>query len=249
MDSTTIPELVTLVVCVVVFDQWERRRPSRPLDRRRTLSLDLFALAVVAVFGTLAKQVVQEGYEALGVSRALVGLEAVRHWPSPIKVLLGIVVADFALYWVHRWMHTVPLLWRTHRFHHTIDQLYWLSGARTSVVHLLLFAIPQVLIAHEVLALTPPEAAVAFSIGVVVNLWVHLNIDASFGPLDGILITPAYHRLHHARDILPAMNHGFLLAIWDRLFGTWMDPKAPPANYPLGLAGDEAIDARTVIGY
>jgi sterol desaturase/sphingolipid hydroxylase (fatty acid hydroxylase superfamily) len=166
-----------------------------------------------------------------------------------VKILLGLLATDLALYWVHRAMHASPTLWRTHVFHHSIEDLYWLSGARTSVTHLLLFAAPQVILAWYVFGLTTGEAAIAFSIGVVVNLWVHTNLRATLGPLDWLVITPAFHRIHHGRDVIPSKNLAFLFTLWDRLFGTYEDPRRAPAEYPLGLARPEDGLTRMVVGW
>jgi sterol desaturase/sphingolipid hydroxylase (fatty acid hydroxylase superfamily) len=145
-------------------------------------------------------------------------------------------------------MHGSPLLWRTHVFHHSIEDLYWLSGARTSALHLLLFALPQVLLAYYVLGLSAIEASVAFSIGVVVNLWVHTNVRADLGPLGWLLITPDYHRIHHGASQRSARNLGFVFTVWDRVFGTYEDPRRVRETGPLGLAEREASLPRMVIG-
>jgi len=248
-DETTIPKLLTFSIAVVVFEWWERTRPSRPIDRRYHLGLNLLAFGIVVVAGLIWPRVLGPVFDLLGVQAALAMLEPLRSLPSAPKVALGIVMADFCLYWVHRWMHGPAWLWRAHRFHHSTEQLYWLSGARTSLFHLLMFAIPQILIAHYVLALSASEAAVAFSIGVVVNLWVHINVSVNLGPLEWLIITPDFHRAHHARDILPSKNIGFLLPIWDRLFGTYLDPHQLSSDYPLGLAADQpSVSGRMIAG-
>ena len=42
-------------------------------------------------------------------------------WPKEVIVALYTVaifaVSDLSRYWLHRWMHTVPFLWRFHRVH------------------------------------------------------------------------------------------------------------------------------------
>jgi sterol desaturase/sphingolipid hydroxylase (fatty acid hydroxylase superfamily) len=51
--------------------------------------------------------------------------------PLAYKLLLFYIVEDFGLYWVHRLMHT-KRLWRTHKWHHYPNYMYWLAGIRTS---------------------------------------------------------------------------------------------------------------------
>lgn len=248
-DGTAVPKLLTFMVAVVVFECWERARPSRPIDRRRDLGIDVLAFAVVVTAGLVWPGLLRSLYESLELRKALVFLAPLKELPSMAKVAIGIVMADFCLYWVHRWMHGPAFLWRAHLFHHSTEQLYWLSGARTSLFHLLLFAIPQVLIAHYVLELSIAEAAVGFSIGVVINLWVHTNVSVNLGPLEWLLVTPDFHRVHHARDISPTRNIGFLLTVWDRLFGTYLDPHQLEREYPLGLTADQPpVSGRMIAG-
>jgi hypothetical protein len=39
------------------------------------------------------------------------------------------------------------------------------------------------------------------------------------GPLGRVMVSPAYHRIHHARDLGQKgnVNFGFVLVVWDRL--------------------------------
>jgi sterol desaturase/sphingolipid hydroxylase (fatty acid hydroxylase superfamily) len=53
--------------------------------------------------------------------------------------------------------------------------------------------------------------------------------------LKWLIITPAYHRIHHSATIHRGMNLGTTFSLWDRMFGTYVDPEAVPANFPMGL--------------
>ena len=63
---------------------------------------------------------------------------------------------------------------------------------------------------------------------VCVGTLQHANLRWTFGPLGRVLVSPAYHRLHHATDIQDA-NLGVVLTIWDVLAGRARFPCAPPA--------------------
>ena len=58
--------------------------------------------------------------------------------PLAYKLVLFYIVEDFGLYWVHRLMHTTKF-WRTHKWHHYPNYMYWLAGIRTSIPHIMLF--------------------------------------------------------------------------------------------------------------
>ena len=231
-DTAILYQAITLALTAGGLDALERRKPRFPVDRSHNLGLNLAALGVVILAGELWKPLLMKAFDALRLSTVLANA-ALRGLPGAAKVLLSLAAADFCLYWVHRGMHTYRLLWLTHVFHHSIDQLWWLSGSRTSVTHLLLFAAPQTLIGYYILALTPGQAGAAYSAGVVVNIWIHTNITVNLGPLEWLFITPDFHRLHHGAGGYMKNNLAFILTIWDRLFGTYADPRAVGNNYKL----------------
>jgi len=187
-----IYQTVTLIFIVGLLNTLERIRPRFPINRRLNLRLNIIAILVVIFAGELWKTALIKGFDALNLSGLLV-FDITRKLPGVVKIPLAVVIADFCLYWVHRGMHRRRILWLTHVFHHSIDQLWWLSGSRTSMTHLLLFAAPQIFLAYYVFHFTPMEAGIAFSIGVVVNVWIHTNISVNLGHLEWLLITPNFH--------------------------------------------------------
>jgi sterol desaturase/sphingolipid hydroxylase (fatty acid hydroxylase superfamily) len=248
MDKERLFQTVILIAVVLCFDFMERRRPGRAVDRQWEMHVNILALAVVIAVGEIWKDFLMKGYAALDLVR-LFSASGLQRLPGAAKIILGTVLADFSLYWVHRGMHGKGLLWRTHVFHHSIEHLWWLSGSRTSVTHLFLFAVPQVLIVSVLLQLSPWEAGVAFSIGIVVNIWIHTNIWVNLGPLEWLFITPNYHRVHHGSRDLVRRNLGFIFTIWDRMFGTYTDPNSIKKDFNLGFVPTRNRLLRMIIGY
>ena len=239
-------EFTALIIFALVFEVWERRRPAVALDRKKPFRRDLVALlvAVAAInasrFGLFALA------EALQADTRL-AIGAVRSLPGPAKVAVGIVVMDFILYWLHRSMHRFDVLWRAHEWHHSPEALYWFSGLRTSALHVLIYAVPQIFVPFFVLKLTALEAGIGFSIGVFVQFWAHSNVDVSLGPLDWLIISPAYHRIHHSFSKNRDRNLGTTFTIWDRLFGTFVDPRTVAPGFKLGLGYEKSL-VRLMIG-
>ncbi len=231
MGKEELYQAITFVIIVLLFDFLERRRPGFLVDRKRDLSLNILAMLLVIVAGELWKKLLLYGFSALDV-REVFSQTLFRGFPSPAKIPLGIALGDFSLYWIHRAMHRTGL-WRTHAFHHTIGEIWWLAGSRTSLTHLFLFAVPQVFIAYYILGLTAWESGVIFSFGVVVNLWIHTNLWVNLGVLEWILITPNYHRIHHGASGLTNNNLGFVFTIWDRMFGTYVSPQSTGKDFAL----------------
>ena len=62
------------------------------------------------------------------------------------------------------------------------------------------------------------------------------QIAALAPTLEYVFVTPRFHFVHHSVDRrFSDNNFGFLLSIWDRLFGTYVPPEAVDENEPLGL--------------
>jgi sterol desaturase/sphingolipid hydroxylase (fatty acid hydroxylase superfamily) len=232
---------------VLFIGYLEHRLPGHAVDRRWELSLNILALLVVIVAGEMWKTILLTGFNAFDF-QSFFYQPRLRELPAELKIFLGVVLADFCLYWVHRFMHRKALLWRTHVFHHSIKELWWLSGSRTSLMHLLLFALPQILLGYYVLGFTEDEAGVAFSVGVVVNVWIHTNLWINLGPLEWILITPNYHRIHHGARGLAGKNLGFVFTIWDRMFGTYADPESVGKGFALGFVSTSNRLLRMMVG-
>ncbi len=246
LEPGFVIQLVTFTAVVFFFNHRERRTPGFEVNRGRDLAINIAAMAMVIIGGEYVKLLVRAGYDSVNLSAAMLENRFSR-FPGTAKILLGIVLTDFSLYWVHRAIHH-PLLWRTHMFHHSIPEIWWLAGSRTSLLHLLLFAVPQVFISNYLLHLTSLETGIALSFGIVVNLWIHTNLWVDLGPLEAFLVTPNYHRIHHGGQGLANRNMGFVLTAWDRLFGTYLSSAEKGKNFSIVPVPVEKQLLRMMIG-
>jgi sterol desaturase/sphingolipid hydroxylase (fatty acid hydroxylase superfamily) len=182
-----------------------------------------------------------------GIYELHVGLVDLTGLPTWLQLLVGFVVLDLARYWVHYADHRVPILWRFHRVHHSVEQMDATAGLRMHLVDFLqLTAIP---IAVFGVLFRTSEAwipVVALLPGIVFDSLEHGNIEmkldrwwkkAWFWTLN----SPAFHCWHHTRDgALKDGNYANVLPMWDRLFGTEVTQPEPPALY--GLGGDQRVE-------
>jgi hypothetical protein len=68
---------------------------------------------------------------------------------------------------------------------------------------------------------------------VTAHYWLHTESIGRLGPLEWIFNTPSHHRVHHgANAAYLDRNHGGILIIWDRIFGTFV-PEGAPVRYGL----------------
>ena len=152
--------------------------------------------------------------------------------PLWLQVIELIVVADLLFYTFHRLFHSVPLLWRFHAVHHSIEDLDWLAAHRIHPVDQILTKGAS-LIPCFTLGFTA-EAILIFSL---IYQWhtllLHANVRVDIGPLRWLIASPEFHHWHHA-DNPEAWNRNFgaQLSFWDLLFGTAnMTHGTLPARY------------------
>lgn len=152
---------------------------------------------------------------------------------GPLTLVLAILLYDFAVYWRHRAEH-LPLLWPIHATHHADTQMHWLTVMRKHPFSRLLSICVDVWI---LLLLGLPEWAVGGA-ALIRSWWgffIHCDVPWTLGIFGKVLISPAAHRLHHIRDEkLMGTNYGNTVTLWDKLFGTYVDP-APYVDCETGI--------------
>ena len=150
--------------------------------------------------------------------------QAVQDIPIFVRVLLYVVICDFGYYWMHRLMHT-GILWRAHKWHHSPTYMYWLAGCRATITQQFLVGVPYVL-AAPILFPSPWWVYTALVIfDYLIVDWMHLNVSWGTRWLEWFIVTPRYHRIHHSSNPQHYdRNLGDFFTIWDRLFGTYLDP-------------------------
>lgn len=154
--------------------------------------------------------------------------------PGFLVLILTLLCAELVVYWRHRLEHH-PLLWRFHATHHADTRYHWLTVLRKHPVSALLSRLVDALL---LLALGFPVWAVA-AVGLLTSFWgffIHADVPWTLGRAGRWLISPAAHRLHHIREeALMGANFGNTLTLWDRVFGTYVDP-APHVRCETGIA-------------
>jgi sterol desaturase/sphingolipid hydroxylase (fatty acid hydroxylase superfamily) len=148
-------------------------------------------------------------------------------WAWPLAILGD----DLCYYWFHRSSHEVRFLWAAHENHHS-SRHYNLSTALrqswTTPFTAPLFWVPLALLGVE-----PLMILAAQGISLVYQFWIHTELIDRLGPLEAVLNTPSHHRVHHGRNVRYLdRNHGGILIVWDRLFGTF-ERENEPVDYGL----------------
>jgi|SRR5690606_13294138 sterol desaturase/sphingolipid hydroxylase (fatty acid hydroxylase superfamily) len=140
---------------------------------------------------------------------------------------------DFSYYWFHRSSHKIRYFWASHVVHHS-SQFYnlgtalrqtWTGNLSGSFVFYLWM--PWV-------GFHPVDVILMQAISLLYQYWIHTELIVKFPPLvEWFFNTPSHHRVHHGSDVKYLdKNHGGILIIWDRIFGTFQLEEERP-NYGL----------------
>ena len=160
--------------------------------------------------------------------------------PLVIQFFLAVFVADLSEYFIHRALHTVPLLWRMHSIHHSSKSLDWLAGSRAHFVDDIFI---RGLILIPMMFLFPRSIIVAYLLFVTIHAtWEHCNFGPTIKWLEPFLGLPRFHHWHHTSQ-KEAIDKNFAVHFpWiDRIFGTYYLPKDKwPDTY--GLADEKIPD-------
>ena len=228
------PLLVALVVATGICERiWPAER--RPVLARGHVQ-DACFLALHAVVVIPLMTLLSVGAAALiGGYASWIELRPTEHWPGWLLMPLTAVAMDGANWLAHYADHRLGPLWRFHALHHSQEELSVLTSFRA---HPLMHTTGFVLATVPVVALMParPIAPVLITIYVCIGTLQHANLRWTFGPAGRVLVSPAYHRLHHAPDT-QRVNLGVVLTIWDILAGRARFPARGDAVGPTGLEG------------
>jgi sterol desaturase/sphingolipid hydroxylase (fatty acid hydroxylase superfamily) len=228
------PLLVALVVATGICERiWPAER--RPLLARGHVQdacfLVLHAIVVIPLMTLLSvgAATLVEGHARW------IELPVTQHWPGWLLIPLTIVAMDFANWLAHYADHRLGPLWRFHALHHSQEELSVLTSFRA---HPLMHTTGFLLATIPVVALMPtrPIAPVLITIYVCIGTLQHANIRWTFGPAGRVIVSPAYHRLHHD-PVTQEFNLGVALTIWDVLAGRARFPARGDATGRTGLAG------------
>lgn len=154
--------------------------------------------------------------------------------------LACLILVDFSHYWVHRFNHTVRVMWAAHVVHHSSEHYNLGTGLRISWIALLYK--PLFYLWLPILGFRPEMILVCIGIESVWQYVLHTEYCPKLGVLEWIFVTPRQHMVHHGRNQeYIDKNHGAIFNVFDRLFGTWREfdeqieidygVTAPPNSY------------------
>ncbi len=166
--------------------------------------------------------------------------------PRWLALAVAVVLLDLAIYFQHLMFHSVPMLWRLHRVHHSDVDFDLTTGTRFHPIEILL----SVLIKMAAVAAIGASPIAVLVFEALLNATAVFNhANARLPPrLDAwlrlFLVTPDMHRVHHSIVYNESeSNFGFNLPWWDRLFDTYRaQPRAGHEKMEIGVDAFRALE-------
>ncbi len=200
-----------------------RRRKQR-IFRAADVSADLMLGLAQTVFGALAAWFIVGNYARL-FTHHLFEITTSDVWAWVVLFL----AQDFLYYWFHRVSHRMNFAWAGHAPHHQSEDFNFAVALRQGPFQPAvssLFYLPLAFVGFP-----PAMFATVVGINTVYQFFLHTELVRTIGPLEWILNTPSHHRVHHGcNGRYLDKNHGAILIIWDRLFGSF-EPEIEPPVY------------------
>ena len=192
------------------------------------LSPRLLAKATVAYLTFNAMHMLFDGRPYLSIE--------LPNWTIAFSFTLFLfVLDDLARYWLHRWLHKIPILWSFHKVHHSATVLNPFTVFRTHPIEALLFSVRSALVqgiasalfffffGNQVTLMMVLGASIfTFAFNLLGANLRHSPVSIRYWNLfECVFMSPAQHHIHHstAKEHLDK-NFGVALSIWDLIFGS-----------------------------
>jgi sterol desaturase/sphingolipid hydroxylase (fatty acid hydroxylase superfamily) len=136
------------------------------------------------------------------------------------------VAEDFTYYWWHRASHEVRFLWAAHENHHSSEYFNYSTALRQSFTTP--FTVPLFYWWLPLVGFHPLMLLTQVSVSLIYQFWIHTELVGRLPAwFELVFNTPSHHRVHHGANVeYLDRNHGGILIVWDRLFGTFEPERA-----------------------
>lgn len=167
-------------------------------------------------------------------------------WPGitsipVVSFLIYLVLLDFVEYLYHRASHSFNWWWQLHALHHSQTVMTAWSDNRNHILDDVMRATFMAFFAL-LFGVSPGQFIALIALSQFIQSWQHANIKVHLGFAKYLLISPMFHRMHHAvgygheaqgkPGVLGGCNFGILFPWWDMAFRTAIFPKEV---YPTGV--------------
>lgn len=227
LESRPVERMVLLVGGMLLLWLMEGAIPLISLRYKKTK----WRHASVNFTFTIIHLIIHTGFGILIVllsdacRKAGIGFSSWFHASVLGSTVISFLVLDFFGGWlVHLVQHKTNTLWRFHVIHHSDTNVDVTTGLRHHPVESILRGI--FFLMGVVVSGAPVYAVMIYQTSLVLSTqFTHANISLPKWidkPLSFVFVSPNMHKVHHHwQQPYTDSNYGAVLAIWDRLFGTY----------------------------
>ncbi|CAM3110737.1 hypothetical protein SPAN111604_04255 [Sphingomonas antarctica] len=246
---------ITLAISLVILAEamvrdWPKTTMYRLFVRRSgSAKVDLFYYLLQMCGLGLVLEILFTSGLALACSRAADALSTKLAWARitlpehnlpwfVVSFLIYWIVSNFYSYWIHRFYHR-PILWHAHRFHHSAEELNFLTRFRLHPLESLsrVFYVVSPLV---ILDASPKVLLAVTIVGDTVNFLQHSELPWKWGWIGRWLFSsPVVHQIHHSIDERHRDTNFSLCPLWDHVFGTWYPGDDTAVAYGMKDSGYE----------
>lgn len=238
--------ILQVVILFIVLRPLEARFPAERWTDRAGTGVDviytllhrlgLFPLAAFLVLTPLFDQLAQAlrsvGFTPFALDDVWPGVTDV----PLVSFLLYLMVLDLLDYWLHRGQHGMRWWWALHALHHSQRKMSFWTDDRNHLLDDVLIDLAKASLALAIGVEPGQFVALVIATRVLQSLQ-HANLAWSFGPAGRLLVSPLFHRRHHAIGVghegrRAGCNFAVLFPVWDMMFGT---ADFRPAVEPTGI--------------
>ena len=234
------------VLAAVIAENARPLRARRESRVRRTARNVASAALSAAAVSLLQSSLLAPVSRSVETRRA--GLLQHLPLPRPVRVMAGVLLLDYTLWWWHWLNHRVPLLWRFHLVHHVDRDL----DASTAIrFHFGEMSLSVVYRAMQVrLFGIDRETLTIWQTMLFASIFFH-HSNTNLSPaveraLSAAIVTPRMHGIHHS-DYADETNSNWasLFTWWDMLHGT-MRTDVPQQEVVIGVPAYDDPAAVTI---
>jgi len=231
---------IQIVMIVVLLRTWERFNPAEPQEKFSNASK---ADVVYSLFHRLG---IFHGLFFIALSGFFFQIDSLLHdfrfarlnvetwWPGVtsipiISFCIYMILLDLVEYLYHRATHTFSWWWQLHALHHSQTVMTAWSDNRNHIIDDILRAAVFAIFAL-LFGVSPGQFIYLVVISQFIQSWQHANLKIDLGIGKYFLVSPLFHRMHHAvgygheaigkPGVLGGCNFGVLFPWWDMLFKT-----------------------------
>ncbi|MCC7249708.1 MAG: sterol desaturase family protein [Lysobacter sp.] len=250
------------VIAIGVLDMATYRRiVGRPFDWESMINVSLvnafFIFSGVFVLANDGLRSLLTHYD-----RLLAQVPTLIDLNGAVALIVAALIGDFCFYWSHRFFHGNRFFWNLgHIYHHRNRGLTQLTCAieppllllqAAGGLSLLLLPLLSKLFTTDIAG-----AGIALLVLMIADTWTDPSHSTfmywlesksrALKALRAVFVTVGVHFVHHSRDVHgpkgTGCNFGARLTVWDRLFGTYVEPQdAIPDSGLFDPHGDACVN-------